>query len=487
MLGQNNYELLVKITGDASNFKSELEKAGGGIANFMDKVGNIGKNMTIVGSAIIGPLTAIVKKTADAGDQFKDMSVRTGLAVETLSSLSYACNITGTSIEGFETGLKFLTRGINDASNGVGEAVEAFEELGIATTDSEGNLRGTVEVLKEAATKIAAIENPTKQAALAMELFGSRSGTQLVPLLKLGGQGIDELMQKAEDLNIVISDQAATAADTFNDRMEDLTSSIASAGRTIGDVLIPALIPLLEKITDIIVKVTKWAEENPKLVETIVKVGAVIGAIAVVGGPILMAAAAFSALLSPIGLVVAAITLLISAVAGFVIAWKNDWGGIKTWTLDLVETIKSYFTGLVDYISKILNRITDIISGVINKAKSIGQSIAKFFGGGQEEPETVTATGQQVSLEKIPIHQTGIDYVPKTGLALIHEGEAVLKKMDADIYRRGGLGSSYSPTVNVTVQGDGDESKIRRAVEQALNESARQFRRTGYELIPGMG
>jgi hypothetical protein len=487
MLGQNNYELLVKITGDASNFKSELEKAGGGIANFMDKVGNIGKTMTIVGSAIIGPLTAIVKKTADAGDQFKDMSVRTGIAVETLSSLSYACNITGTSIEGFETGLKFLTRGINDASMGIGEAKEAFEELEIATTDSEGNLRGTVEVLKEAATKIAAIENPTKQAALAMELFGSRSGTQLVPLLKLGGQGIDELMQKAEDLNIVISDQAATAADIFNDGMEGLTSSIASAGRTIGDVLIPALIPLLEKITDIIVKVTKWAEENPKLVETIVKVGAVIGAIAVVGGPILMAAAAFSALLSPIGLVIAAITALIAAVAGFVIAWKNDWGGIKTWTLDLVETIKSYFTGLVDYIGNIMNRITDIISGVINKAKSIGQSIAKFFGGGQGEPETVTATGQQVSLEKIPIHQHGIDYVPKTGLALIHEGEAVLNKIDAESYRKGNMGMSYNPSISITIQGDGDESKIRRAVEQALNESARQFRRTGYELIPGMG
>jgi len=46
---------------------------------------------------------------------------------------------------------------------------------------------------------------------------------------------------------------------------------------------------------------------------------------------------------------------------------------------------------------------------------------------------------------------------------------------------------SYSPSIVVNVSGSGNAADIKRAVEQALNDSARQFNRRGYELIPGMG
>ena len=208
-------ELKVNIIGDASKLRSELEKAGSNISGFSEKLGKIGKISTIAGTAITGAFTAIVLKTAQVGDNFDKMSLRTGIAVEDLSGLAYACDITGTNIEGFETGIKFLTKGMDDASKGTGEAKEAFTELGISVTDIEGNLRPTVDVLKEAATKIAAVENPAKQAALAMEIFGARSGTQLIPLLKEGGAGIEELMEKAKDLGITMSTEAATKAAEF--------------------------------------------------------------------------------------------------------------------------------------------------------------------------------------------------------------------------------------------------------------------------------
>ena len=123
------------------------------------KFASIGKAMTLAGTVITAAFGVIVKKTMDAGDQFDKMSKRTGITVENLSSLAYACDISGTSIEGLETGIKFLTKGMDDASKGTGLAREAFEELGISVKDTEGNLRPTVDVLKEAATKIAAIED----------------------------------------------------------------------------------------------------------------------------------------------------------------------------------------------------------------------------------------------------------------------------------------------------------------------------------------
>ena len=281
-------ELKLNIIGDASKLKGELDKAGKNVISFSDKIGKIGKVVAVAGAAVTAAFTAIVLKTADVGDQFDKMSLRTGIAVEDLSALAYAADITGTDIGGLEVGLKFLTAGMDDAEKGTGLAKEAFEELGISVVDIEGNLRPTVDVLKEAATKIAAIENPTKQAALAMDLFGARSGPQLIPFLKMGGDGIEELMKKAEDLGIVISTEAATAAADFTDRMTDLKGSLAGAGRMIGDTLIPAITPLIEKAVEMVGKVKEWVEENKPLVEGIVKWGAGLGIALAILGPILV-------------------------------------------------------------------------------------------------------------------------------------------------------------------------------------------------------
>lgn len=287
-------ELSLIISGDSTKLKNALGEAGSQVTKFSEKIGDIGKKMTIVGGIVTGAFAMIVKKTADAGDQFDKMALRTGESVENLSSLGHACNITGTSIEGLETGIKFLTKGMDDASKGIGEGLKAFEELGISFLDTEGNLRPTIEVLKEAATKIAAIENPTKQAALAMQLFGSRSGTQLIPLLKEGGAGIETLMEQARQLNITISTESAKAAADFKDEIERLGASVAGAGRVIGDILIPSLTETAKKFVEVIKRTTEWAKEHPKLVEGITKTTAALGVAAAVGGPILIAAAAFS-------------------------------------------------------------------------------------------------------------------------------------------------------------------------------------------------
>jgi TP901 family phage tail tape measure protein len=481
MLGQTVYELLVKISGDASNLKSELDKSGIDLDKFGENLKGIGKNMSIAGMGILGSLGATVKKTADAGDQFDKMSKRTGVAVEDLSALAYAADMSGTDIGTLENSLRFLAQGIGDAANETGTAKDAFEKLGISVTDTEGNLRPTVDVMKEAATALGEVGSETEKVALATDMFGSRYGTQLLPMLREGGQGIEDLMNKAHDLNIVISTESAIGAADFNDRMSELQSSLAATGRAIGDTLIPALIPFIEKLTEIMVKVSEWTEKNPKLVETIGKIGIVLA----VGGPVLIGLGYLTQAIKAIGTISAVgspIGALLLAVGAVVIAFEN-------W-----DKIKEIVSNVIDRVKEIINNAVDFLSGIKDRIKNIIDTISGFIGnilkkiGLVKEPEiNITTDKAQVSLEKIPIHQHGIDYVPKTGLALIHEGEAVLNKMDAESYRKGNMGMSYNPSISITVQGDGDESKIRRAVEQALNESARQFRRTGYELIPGMG
>lgn len=475
-------ELKVNIVGDASQLRGALDGAGGNVTSFSQKIGKIGKVATIAGVAVVAAAAKIVTGTAAVGDQFHKMSLRTGVVTEDLSALAYAADISGTDIGTLEKGLKGLTKVMDDATQGIGEGMEAFEFLNIEVVDAEGNLRSTVDVLKEAATKIAAVENPTKQAALAMDLFGAKAGPQLLPLLKEGGEGIEALMEKAKELGMVITTEASASAAEFTDRVTDLKGSLAGAGRTIGEVLIPAIIPLIEKVTEVVKKVSNWAKENPELVATITKLAAKVAIVAAVGGPILMAVSAFTKVAGAIKLIgtltTGPIGLVILAVAGLAIAWKTNFLGIRDITKSVFEFIKRVFASLVKFISDSFERLKKVIDYI--------KKIVAGLGG-----ETVTgAINVQASIAAATpgiepgFHQTGIANVPRKAFYGLDPGERVLTAEENKTYDQR---STYSPTVHITVQGDGDAAKIKQAVEQALDESTRQYNRKGFETVPGIG
>jgi len=489
-------ELKVNITGDASNLKGALDGAGGNVTSFSEKLGKIGKVATVAGVAVVAGLAKIVTSTAAVGDKFDKMSLRTGVAVEDLSALAYAADISGASIETIEKGLKGLTTVMDDASKGIGLGLEAFEELDIAVVDMEGNLRPTVDVLREAATKISAIKNPTKQAALAMDLFGAKAGPQLLPLLKAGEGGIADLMDKAKELGITMSTEAATSAAEFTDRVTDLQGSLAGAGRTIGEALIPAITPLIEKVTEVVVKISDWAKANPELLATITKVAGVIAVAAAVGGPILMMVSAFTKVVGAMKLIgtltTGPIGLIILAVTGLALAWKTNFGGIQEKTVAVINFLKGLFSGFVNMISGIKDKIIGIINGIIsaiNKVKSalIGGTSSPTLGGAMaraQAAETVKAYAGPTTA----FHDKGIDYVPRKAFYGLDPGERVLTSDENKAYQSGA--GNFSPTININnpvVRNDNDISNIRNMIESVLNNySKQQFNRQGNEFLLGV-
>ena len=362
-------DIWINILGDASKLTGALGQAGSQVDKFAEKIGKVGRTMTIVGGAITAAFGAIVLKTAKLGDTYDKMSKRTNIAVETLSALGYAAKISGADLDTVEKSLRYLARGMNDAAQGVGESLEAFEYLNIEVLDTEGNLRNTVDVLKEAATKLATMTDETKQIALATEIFGARYGTQLLPMLKEGREGIEALMEKAKELNIVISTESTKSAADFTDRLADLKESIAGIGRDIGDILIPPLTKLAEKAIEIIKRITTWADAHKPLVEMIIKVVATLGILAAVGGPVLMAVSAFMKMKGAIIAVGTALKLVgslaltnpigmaIAAAGALYLAWTTNFGGIRDFTIAVVDKVKEALGWLWDKVKWVLEKL----------------------------------------------------------------------------------------------------------------------------------
>ena len=130
--------------------------------------------------------------------------------------------------------------------------------------------------------------------------------------------------------------------------------------------------------------------------------------------------------------------------------------------------------------------ITDEYTGLINKIDAVGKAAEAAAKKAASEAflaatPTIAETGYVPSY--IPKLQVGTPYVPKTGLYQLHKGEAVISKNQNTTNNS----NSFSPSIVVNVSGSGNAQNIAYEVKKVLDESIRQFRRSGFELVPGRG
>ncbi|MCL4743595.1 MAG: hypothetical protein KJZ54_15480, partial [Phycisphaerales bacterium] len=172
-------------------------------------VRSVGTRIAAIGTAGLAPLAASVRSFASAGDVLDKMSQRTGISVEALSELGFAAEQSGADLQTLEKGVRTLQRSINDAERGLSTATDAFSDLGLTAEQ----LRGLTpeEQFKLVAEALSRIEDPSKRAALAMQLLG-RAGTQLLPLMQNGVRGIEELQEQARSLGLTVSTETAKDA-----------------------------------------------------------------------------------------------------------------------------------------------------------------------------------------------------------------------------------------------------------------------------------
>lgn len=133
--------------------------------------------------------------------------------------------------------------------------------------------------------------------------------------------------------------------------------------------------------------------------------------------------------------------------------------------LDIGSLLGSSFArGFRDQVAQILSLVGKLPDPAPAKAKGIS------LGAGPDMPGVKKKTTSPI---KLPSHATGIDYVPRTGPALIHSGEAVLNRQDAAAYRAGGM----QPVVNVTLSGGLEQ--LAQFVQVQVNQMAEGARRRG--------
>ena len=356
-------KLNVLLTADASNFTKGIQSATKKAGEFGDRMARVGKGMS---AAITLPLAAVgaaaVKLASDAEEAGNKFDVVMGPAADRmrvrLEGLTTTIPLTRAEMEKMAGGIQDmlvpmgLARG--EAANMSVDMVKLAGDLG-----SFNNV-GTTEVLEAMQSALAGSSEP-------MRRFGVDTRVTRLEALALT-EGIIKQGEKLDNTTTALAVMAAIQADS-TDAMGDaartvdstansfkfLVRDIQQMGITIGQILIPAVTPIVQKFSEWI---ARFQDLAPKMQTFIVKVAAAaaaLGPLLIVIGTTIKIAAVLAGAFNPVTLAVGAATaaLLLLDKDGK----KKVLGALKA----MAAGLKAYLTPLARFVAAVTNAVVEIV------------------------------------------------------------------------------------------------------------------------------
>ena len=125
----------VELSTRDSKLVKGLRSAEQRLRAFAASVSSLGTRLVGLGAMAAGPLVAASRMFEDLGDNLAKASARTGVAVEELSELAFAADLSGADLATLELGLRKMSQTIVDAAAGSQSANDAFGRLGLTVAD----------------------------------------------------------------------------------------------------------------------------------------------------------------------------------------------------------------------------------------------------------------------------------------------------------------------------------------------------------------
>jgi hypothetical protein len=304
--------------------------------------------------------------------------------------MQYASDLIDVSMDTMTGSIKKLTSKMSSGA-------DIFDTLGVSIYDANGNMRDATDVWYDSIEALSKVENETERDALSMELFG-KSAMDMAGIVDDGGAALRSAGEEAEELGLILDQDALTSANEFNDALDKLKATATASFRKAGTTLATALVPVLEKLASVVTKVVTWfgnlTSTQQKtilvvvgLVAAISPLASIIATIVQVIGTMKTALTALNLAMSassgPIGLIIAGITALIAI---GVLLYKN-WDTIKAKAVELWNNLTTTFNNIKNAISdkittardSVVNTFNSIRDGITTRINAIKSTVSSVF------------------------------------------------------------------------------------------------------------
>ncbi|MBL5007251.1 phage tail tape measure protein [Enterococcus lactis] len=307
-------------------------------------------------NAEVGDMGEALKYVAPVANSMGISLEETAAAIGIMSDAGIKGSQAGTTLRGALSRLARPTKAMQDT----------MDNLGVSFYDADGKmkpLKTQVELLKKAFEGL----TPEQQQNALVTLYGQESLSGMMALIDKGPDSLGKLTKSLKDSDGAADDMARTMQDNMNSSIEQMFGAFESAAIVIQKILAPSIKKVADAISGLVEKFVSAPESTQKLVVA-------IGAIAIAIGPVLYAlgmvvkafqtmkvglgvlgngislfkklGSAIGFLTSPVGLVIAAVALL---VVGFIYLWNTSEDFRNFW-IGLWEGIKSAVSSAVEWI-----------------------------------------------------------------------------------------------------------------------------------------
>lgn len=424
-----DYTLSAKITGDSSGFNKAIQSAEKSASSFEKKMESISSRAKSIGDKISGigtsltvgvtaPLAIAGKSMVDAASDFDEnlnkISVAFGDNADEVKAwadtatqsfgLSMNQALEATSLFGDMATSMGISQGeaasMSTSLAGLAGDLASFKNIGIdqAMTALNGVFTGETESLKQLGI-VMTETNLEEFAAKTGQVYSEMSQAEKVQLR------YNYVMAMSKN---AIGDYARTSDGTANS-MRTFQASVENLAITLGQNLLPIVTPIIQKATEM---VNAFAAADPQLQQLILKIagiaavagpallvvgkmvsvfGSVSGAIGLLGGKIAelggmgkAISAVFTAITSPVGIAVGAITALVAAFA--YLMTTNE--GFRNSIMQTVTTIGQSLMPIIQALMPVIQNIATVLATTIS---SVLQALAPVLA------QIVTMIGQIVS------------------------------------------------------------------------------------------
>ena len=195
--------------------------------------------------ALGGALALIGKKSFDFLDVIGKIASRTGATTDLIQAFQLSAIQSGASIETANKALQKFAKMIGEGRKGLKTYTDIFDRYNVALLDAGGNERTFNEVLKDTMTGMMKSQNVFLRNADLALLFG-RAGQELTSTIMMGGEALDDFIEKNKTLGLIIETEAIKNTEKFNDRL----SRIGFAFRVLRDSITTAFLPVLDDFAD---------------------------------------------------------------------------------------------------------------------------------------------------------------------------------------------------------------------------------------------
>lgn len=363
-------EILAKFGFEVDS--SKLDKAKNDTNQFTDKLKQLGG--VALGATLIGKFKDFVSEMRESASGIKRLSNQMGISVQDAQRWTTAADLVGVSAESLANGVKFLQKNAVEAAEKGGDAAAVFKALGVEVKDAAGNMKPTSQILGDAGLAIGAMSDPAKRTAATLKVFG-RQGLELLPLFAKGEKGLQQLLDRIDDLGGGLSEEAIKELKESKIAAKEFDIALLSLKSKIVTQILPSVTKVTQFLLSLALMFGKAAEKSNVFKAAV----GVLGAYAVA-----WALKTYAAYL-PMLVVLAAMVLLVD---DLITAWQGGNSVIipflnKIFGKGAGETVfKAAGKDLADF-KKRLDEIDKKGGGIPDKIiegfSSLGGTLVKFF------------------------------------------------------------------------------------------------------------